>query len=429
MWFPPLRAMKTSNTTPRRRTPLRLATARFRPRLEALEGRLVLSQVALTVSSLADAGPGTLRAAILAADAGKSSDKFTVGFSVTGTIDLLSPLPDLSNTIAIQGPGAGSFTIQRDSAIPFSSAIITIAPGQTAGLSGATIADGDAGGIANQGGTLAVSGCIISGNSGQNGGGISSTGMVTISDSAVIGNTASFDGGGIWSSGTLTVSTSTLSGNRARSDAGGAISTGGTLTLTDCTVAGNFAAIGGGIFNNTGGSATIQQDCTLSGNTAASGGGISNGGTLTVRGCTVTGNAATGFDFGGHHFAGRGGGIDNFGVATIQDSSLSGNTANVGGGIFNEAIATLDVRGSAFSGNTASDSGGAVANLGTATIQESTLFGNTAGAAGGGVFNGPSGTLAVKDSAVTGNSAPAGADLFALGAVTIDDSTVDVIGP
>jgi hypothetical protein len=73
--------------------------------VEALEDRRLLSQVNLTVSSLADSGPGTLRAAIVAADAGKPSDKFTIGFSMTGTVDLQSPLPDLNNNIAIQGPG------------------------------------------------------------------------------------------------------------------------------------------------------------------------------------------------------------------------------------------------------------------------------------------------------------------------------------
>jgi hypothetical protein len=49
--------------------------------LEGLEDRCVPAQVSLTVSSLADAGPGTLRAAILTADAGSHSDKFTIGFS------------------------------------------------------------------------------------------------------------------------------------------------------------------------------------------------------------------------------------------------------------------------------------------------------------------------------------------------------------
>lgn len=43
---------------------------RFRPRLEPLADRWLPSQIGLTVRSLADAGPGTLRAAIVTANAG-----------------------------------------------------------------------------------------------------------------------------------------------------------------------------------------------------------------------------------------------------------------------------------------------------------------------------------------------------------------------
>jgi hypothetical protein len=168
----------------------RRPTTRFRPRLEALEDRLVPAQVSLTVNSLADSGPGTLRAAILTADAGSPKDQFTIGFAVSGTIDLLSRLPDLNNSIAIQGPGAGSLTIERAAGYSFSSAIVTVDAGQTAGLSGLTIANGNAGGIFNEG-TLTVSGCTLSGN-----------------------NIAG-DGGAIFSAGTLTVNNSTLSGNAA----------------------------------------------------------------------------------------------------------------------------------------------------------------------------------------------------------------------
>jgi hypothetical protein len=86
---------------------------RFHPRLEGLEDRWFPSQVGLTVNSLADSGPGTLRSAILTADAGSHSDRFTIGFGVTGKIDLQSPLPDLNNRIVIQGPGAASLTVER----------------------------------------------------------------------------------------------------------------------------------------------------------------------------------------------------------------------------------------------------------------------------------------------------------------------------
>src|SRR5438552_486830 len=96
---------------------------RCRPRCEILEDRVVLSQIGLTVSSLADSGAGTLRAAILTADAGTHSDHFTIGFAVAGTIDLQSPLPDLNNSIAIQGPGPGSLTVERAATASFASAI------------------------------------------------------------------------------------------------------------------------------------------------------------------------------------------------------------------------------------------------------------------------------------------------------------------
>jgi hypothetical protein len=56
------------------------------------------------------------------------------------------------------------------------------------------------------------------------------------------------------------------------------------------------------------------------------------------------------------------------------------------------------------------------------------LSGNIAGS-GGGLFNGASGTLSVKDSTVLGNTAPSGADVYSLGVLSLDDSTVGVLGP
>lgn len=234
---------------------------RSRPRLEVLEARAVPAQVSLTVTSLADSGPGTLRTAILAADAGKPSDKFTIGFSVTGVIDLQSPLPDLNNTISVQGPGAGSLTVERAAGASFPSAIVSVDSGQTACLSGLTIANGNAGGIYNVG-TLTVANCRVVNNaapftssSGFSpgpglGGGIDNFGgSLTVSGSAVSGNTASF-GGGIFSFGSLTISNSTLSGNVATGFTdpvthshifghGGGIENDGVMTMASSTVSGN----------------------------------------------------------------------------------------------------------------------------------------------------------------------------------------------
>jgi hypothetical protein len=130
-----------------------------------------------------------------------------------------------------------------------------------------------------------------------------------------------------------------------------------------------------------------------------------------------------------------GGGIYNddegsLGISvTIRDIAITANSATQGAGIYNAAGSALQVQNSTLSGNAASDSGGGIYNLGTATVQESTLSGNIAGSAGGGIFNGDSGALAVKDSTVLHNVAPLGADLYNLGALTLDDSTVGVLGP
>jgi predicted outer membrane repeat protein len=413
----------------------------FKPTLDALEGRWVPSQIGLSVTSLADSGPDTLRAAILTADAGSPKDQFTIGFGVTGTIDLQSPLPDLNNTIAIQGPGASSLTVERAAGYSFSSAIVTVDAGQTVGLSGLTIANGNSGGISNTG-TLTVSGCTISGNAADIGGGIYNTGTLTISNNSTLsGNSAANKGGAIFNFGgalgdisTLTISNSTLKGNVAGDAGGGIMNWSGTLTVSASAVSGNSAAVGGGVYNLFG-LATIQQHSTLCGNSAADGGGIVNGGTLTVSGCTLAGNTATGFDFGGVHYAGRGGAIEDFRdgtVTTVRDCVFIGNSAELGGAIYSSASygGMLDVRGSTFRLNSASDSGGAIFNnAGTATIQASTFSGNSAGSKGGGVFNAATGTLVVKDSTVLMNVAPLGADIYNLGALTLDDSTVGVIGP
>jgi predicted outer membrane repeat protein len=397
-----------SHASPRRRPS-------YRPRLEALEDRWLPSQIGLTVSSLADSGPGTLRAAIQAADAGSPSDKFTIGFGVTGTIDLQSPLPDLDNTIAIQGPGASSLTVERAAGLSFGSPIVSVDEGRTVSLSGLTITNGDAGGIANFGGTLTLANSAVVNNSNN----MPPTGTGSIGFGGGISNLA----------GTLTISGSTVSGNTA------------------------YLGYGGGIYNGDPYPLTVI-DSIVSGNTAGKGGGITNGGPLTVDRSMVSNNTATGFDSGFFHFPGEGGGILNDGTITMSGSTLCGNSADLGGGIFSDGTPTtvrncvftgnsatrgggiyfgggalLEVQGSTFSCNHASDSGGAIYNLGTATIQECSLSKNSAGAAGGGVFNGGSGMLAVKDSTVLDNVALLGADLYNLGGLTLDDSTVGVLGP
>jgi hypothetical protein len=447
MWFSSLLGKRPSYAPIGRRHASGRKQPTYRPRLEVLEDRWLPSQIGLTVTSLADSGPGTLRAAIQTADAGSHSDKFTISFAVTGTIDLLSSLPALNNSIAIEGPGASSLTIEPAAGVSLESAIITeVDPSETTSLTGLTIANGTAGGVVNGGtmtvsgcalsgnsqgpfgggailnyGTLTASGCTVSGNSGVAGAISNNGGSMSISGCTISGNSADFGvgfGGGISNyGGTLTVSGCDLSGNTA-GGGGGIFTLSGTLTVTGSTISGNSASSGGGI-DNSGGLVTVSNSA-LSGNSATDGGAIASyGGTLTVSNSALSGNSAT-----------NGGAIFDQGTLTVRNSTLSGNTASDGGAIYNDAAGTLDVRGSTLTGsNSASVSGGAIYNFGTATLQQSTLSGNTAGSSGGGVFNAASGTLSVKDSTVLKNVAPVGADIYNLGALTQDDSTVGVVGP
>ena len=58
------------------------------------------------VSSLSDTGPGSLRAAILSANATPAGDSTLISFSVNGTITLASPLPTIARKVTIDATSA-----------------------------------------------------------------------------------------------------------------------------------------------------------------------------------------------------------------------------------------------------------------------------------------------------------------------------------
>ncbi|MGO9469265.1 MAG: beta strand repeat-containing protein, partial [Isosphaeraceae bacterium] len=195
---------------------------------------------------------------------------------------------------------------------------------------------------------------------------------------------------------------------------------GAVTTLSGLTISGGSAANGGGgIFVEYDSTLTITNSTIAGNSTAGDGGGISNGGTMTVSGCTIENNTATD-TFGG------GGGILNFGYATLTvtgGSTIEGNTANAGGGIYN--YATLTVTDSTIDGNTASvvgaayGGGGILIDNSTATITGCTFEDNTTGAFGGGVAGG--GTI--TDCTFEGNTADVGGGVYAIGTTTITGST------
>src|SRR6516225_11540093 len=100
----------------RRRRPKRHQRQHFVPRLEALECRTLPSS--FTVLNLADSGPGSLRQAVLDANAHSGADVIEVADGLSGTITLTSGQLSITHTggLTIAGPGADELTISGNDA-------------------------------------------------------------------------------------------------------------------------------------------------------------------------------------------------------------------------------------------------------------------------------------------------------------------------
>jgi hypothetical protein len=274
------------------------------------------------VTNTNDAGPGSLRQAILDAEASGGAD-LVDATGVSGTINLQSALPLLLQDVEIRGPGPAALTVRRDAAASFR---IFHGIGITWEISGLTIANGrsadstDGGaGIRNAQATLTLRNAVIAGNvnagtsNGANGGGIINSSpspvnasTLTIIDSAVSGNTAAGYGAGIFNSAfsTLTVRNSTLSGNIAQGGAGcvggAGMHNAGVLTVVNSTVTGNVAepdsGVGGILSCTTAGGSNTIVDSTIAANSASGGpqnlaialqGPVTN--SMTLQGTIVAG--------------------------------------------------------------------------------------------------------------------------------------------
>ena len=112
---------------------------RFVPNLEALGERIVPST--FQVTTLADAGPGSLRAAVAGANAHAGADTIDFQPGLTGTIALTGGQLDLTDDVKINGPGADKLTVSGGNA----SRVFKVEAGETVEISGLTIAGGSAG--------------------------------------------------------------------------------------------------------------------------------------------------------------------------------------------------------------------------------------------------------------------------------------------
>lgn len=364
----------------------------------AIVSQLPKAQAAstFTVNSLADTpdailngvcadagGACTLRAAIEEANS-NTGDTDTINFSVTGTINLTGPLPNLTN-VNINGPGSSLLTIRRNTGGDYR--VLTIS-NFIVNISGLTVTNGK---------TADGTSAPFFGNSGGEGAGIRAVGTVTMNDVVVTanrtGNGGPGDAGGFGGSG----------------GQGGGIFGGGTLTLTNVTVSNNITGNG-----NTG----------TGGGSGGRGGGIFFSGTsLTMTNCRVIGNTTGNGAVGTNGGASGGGGGDgagilvNSGTLTLTQSFLGANhsgdanfggTGGVGGGLMTMPGVNSTLLDVGVSDNTTGNGGGGttgqggrgagIANHGNMTIRNTTVSGNVTGTAGttagdsggigGGIYNG-----------------------------------------
>jgi hypothetical protein len=145
--------------------------------------------------------------------------------------------------------------------------------------------------------------------------------------------------------------------NGSNRDTGGGILNFGTLTLSGCTVTGNVS-----------GYTWINNKFYPTGQ----GGGIYNAGTMTLSGCSVTGNVSATLRKGnGIAVFGAGGGIFNNGTMTLSACTVTGNTAFDGGGIYNDTQGHLTILSSKVTNNTTDD----IFNVGWISISKDSKVG------------------------------------------------------
>jgi hypothetical protein len=385
-------AMLRAPSRRRSRSPRRLL-------LEVLEARTVLSTI--TVTTLADDGTGSLRAAIAQANTAPDLDTIEFAPTVTGQITLLSALPDLTSNIIMTGPGASALDVTRSDATNTPEfRIFHVIEGANVAISGLTISNGMIGdrgcGVYNQG-ILTIASSVIRDNHGfAQGGGFYNSGVLTLVDSTIRDNSTTGSGGGVCNfAGTVTATNCTFTGNRS-SGGGAVVNSGGMTTpdtpiitgianLTNCVIRDNLAVAGGGIMNR-GITVLTVVNSTILNNTSSgdstsvySGGGVCTSGEATFIGTTVGGNQAPNSDGGGFDILG--------GTTAIIDSTIRDNQSPYGAGIYMLA-GKLSLTNSTVSGNSSPGNGAGllVEVAASATVNDSTFAGNLAEQRGSGIF-------------------------------------------
>lgn len=264
-----------------------------------------------TVDNLDDAGPGTLRQAIADANGATGPDEIIFSPGLSGTVELVSGLPAIQESLTVSGPGAGVLTVDANG----HSRVLTLsAPSSSAStISGLTLKGG------------------MSGSDGGGGIFVGSDQLLTLEGVHLVDNVAA-------------------DGAQQRDGGGLATATGASVTVRKSLIARNHARRGGGVFV-AGAVVSVEQSAIVSNRARLEGGGVwigAGGGQITET--TLTGNVA---NAGGSPVAFGGGvTVSNAGALTLYQVSLVANFADSGPGLqlFGSGVIS-DIGGTIIAGN------------------------------------------------------------------------------
>jgi trimeric autotransporter adhesin len=279
---------------------------------------LVQAPTALTVTSNADSGAGTLRNAIQAIAAGGTINLNGIN---NQNITLFSPL-EISKNLTITNSNAAPNVAVLGGATAFNTSnvrVFNIQTGNTVTFSNFTIGNGYASGSSAQGGailnagTLSLSNMKVQNNLAQ--GDAGGNGTPGFSGSQDGGGGGAAQGGAIYNSGALTInSSSVFSGNKASGGVGGSGAAGSLINGFPNGFGGlGGTAQGGAIFNANTATLSINTATFTTNNATAGQGGI--------PGTAIGGSGQTTFGKGGS------GGIANGGAAFNANATVGSATA------------------------------------------------------------------------------------------------------
>jgi hypothetical protein len=332
----------------------------------------------LEVSNCDDDGPGSLRAAVAAAASGDTISLTGLGCStITLTTGHIAVAED---DLAIEGPGAGSLTIDAS----YASGILRHAGAGTLSISGLTLANG----TYTTDTAVSLGGCLYSAANLE----VIDSIVTTCTAHGTGGNDAK--GGAIYAGGNLKLRSTVISSSRAYASAVGY--GGGAFVVGDLD-----AAASAFNYNSAQGAPVING----------------NGGGAIVHGATRLDSAT--FYYNNAYTAG---GLWTFGAVTIESSLFAHNGAKLVAGLRSEdggSALVATIANSTFAYNVSHERIGGISMLISATITNTTIAKNNAiGGFGGVFFSGAS--LELESTIIANNTeGPTPSDLKVYGSPAI----------